>query len=103
MSPTYVMVGDGMDMETKWQGLAIVPTRSAMNELYKYGMTLGDVGYILEEGYDCNSGRRKKDVYEKCICWGGKTVKVVVVRTQGIFSGRDEWAIVHAGIFARRK
>ncbi len=79
-----------MDIEIKWLGLVIVPTRSAMNELYKYGMTLGDVKHILEEGYDCSSGRRKKGTYERCAGWDGKTAKVVVVRTQGIFSKRDD-------------
>jgi len=92
-----------MDIEIRWHGLAIVPTRSAMNELYKYGMTMGDVKHILKEGYDCSSGRRRKGTYERCAGWGGKTAKVVVVRTHGIFSKQEEWAIVHVGMFAGGK
>ena len=73
-----------------------MPTKAAMDELFKYGLDLNDVLAVLEEGKP--SGRaRKKGVFEYCLERGGFAVKVVVAESLDVFNKRDCWAVVHVG------
>jgi hypothetical protein len=92
-----------MKIDIEWRGLALVPSRSAAKELYRLNMSLVDVEKILHEGYDCSRSRRKKGTYEICKKRGNKTIKIVLVKTEGLFSKRDEFLITHVGEFTRRK
>ncbi|MBI2529922.1 MAG: hypothetical protein HYW05_02165 [Candidatus Diapherotrites archaeon] len=83
----------------RYMGLPVIPSRSAFTELEQCGISLCDVAEILEYGFDCGSGRRKKDVIEKCIWRGNKTLKVVVVNAYNNFYRTGCWLIIHAGVF----
>ncbi len=41
------------------------------------GLTLWDVVRILEEGYDCGTGPRSDEIFERCLRIQGQEVKVV--------------------------
>jgi hypothetical protein len=90
-------------MYVQFKGLSIRPTKSAYYELKKLDMDLFDVVHVLEEGYDCSTGKRNKDVLEKCIDSKNKTVKVVAVKSFEFWSKKEVYVIVHAGKIGRRK
>jgi len=83
-----------------FKGKRIFPTLSATRELMKLGMTLEEVVEVLELGYDCAPGRRKKGVIEKGLQVGKKEIRVVI--GDNIFihpDGHQEdiWSLVHVG------
>jgi hypothetical protein len=43
-----------------YEGLPLVPTRAAITEMYKEAFDGYDVLSILENGYDCQKGKRSK-------------------------------------------
>jgi len=85
------------------EGFVLVPTRSAMKELFDLGLDLFMVAEVLEDGYDCHRSRRKKGTLERCIDREGKTIKVVVVRSFNHSLQTDVWAITHVGVFTKRR
>jgi len=92
-----------------YQGLPIisVQTRRAqknvLDELVQHGMDLDDVKEVLNLGYDCSRSRRRKDVLERCLDRGDKTIKVVVQRGFIVLDGKDCWELIHVGEFTRRR
>jgi hypothetical protein len=83
--------------------LPLVPSRSAMQELYNNNMDLHDVKEVLESGYDCSKGKRAKGTIEKCLDSKKKTIKVVIVRSFNYNMDTDIWIIAHVGITSKRK
>ncbi|MCK4327729.1 MAG: hypothetical protein KAW41_04600 [Candidatus Diapherotrites archaeon] len=83
----------------KWRGLRVVPTRAAARELDRLHFTVHDAIEVLEEGYDCARSKRKKNVLEKCVKKGNKTIKIVVARCYNSFLKKEAWLIIHAGKF----
>ena|SRR3989338_3863435 len=81
----------------EWQGLPLVPTRAALDELARYGFSLTDVKGVLEEGYDCSSSGRKKGTFEKCVRTKSLVVKAVVVRSYNYSLATECWAVIHIG------
>ena len=82
----------------EWQKRQVVPplTKEVWYELLRLGMDLYDVAYILENGYDCPSGKRSKGIIEKCIRRRNKIIKVVVelkLSRRGI----EYWKLRHVG------
>ncbi|MFQ6056984.1 MAG: hypothetical protein ACE5J3_13510, partial [Methanosarcinales archaeon] len=63
----------------KWKDRFVVPSLSAYRELGHLGLDLHDVVKILEHGVDCPIDKRKKGTFEKCMGFGKKYIKVVVV------------------------
>lgn len=92
-----------------YQGLLIIPVqtrkgqKNVIDELSRYGMDLDDVKRVLDDGYDCSRSKRRKDVLEKCIDKGNKTIKVVVQRGSIEFNGGECWELIHVGKFTRRR
>ncbi|MFA6329308.1 MAG: hypothetical protein WCX64_01325 [Candidatus Micrarchaeia archaeon] len=80
-----------------WQSLPLIPSRSAMNELWKYGLALDDAKQVLEEGYDCSDGKRKKTVFERCLHSRGKVIKIVVACGYNHSLATDCWVVTHVG------
>lgn len=96
-------------LEPTYQGLPIIPVqtrkgqKNIIDELARYRIDLDDVAEILNDGYDCSSGRRRKGVLEKCIDRGNKTIKVVVQTGFIEFDGKECWELIHVGKFTWRK
>lgn len=94
--------GDVAGMKIKWQNLSLVPSNSAMRELFEEAMTLEDVRYVLENGYSCERSRRARNTHEMCLDRGRRTTKVVVKRIPGHIENQDVWLITHVGTYSRR-
>jgi len=83
----------------KFQGLPLLTSKSADNELTTIGITVNDAKQILEKGFNCERSKRKEGTLERCIRKRGKTVKVVAVKSHNYSLETDCWLIIHAGIF----
>lgn len=90
----------------KYKNLPVIPVqtrrggKNVLDELAKEGLDLFDVAEILENGYKTHR-KRRKDVIERCINKGNKTIEVVVQKS---FCFEEEvWEIIHAGSFTKKK
>lgn len=83
--------------------LPLVPSRSAMQELYDNNMDINDVKAVLELGYDCSKGKRAKETIEKCLDIKKKTIRVVVGRSFNYHMDSEVWVIMHVGKTSKRK
>lgn len=86
-----------------WQGLQLKNTKASYHELEELGMDLSNVVNILENGYDCSRSKRREDLYERCVNWYNKTIKVVVVKTFDTDLDAWVWVVLHVGMFGRRE
>ncbi|MFH0714482.1 MAG: hypothetical protein V1847_01570 [Candidatus Diapherotrites archaeon] len=93
----YVELGNGI--APKFEGLKVIPSRSAFRELCRQGMTIADAIRVLEEGFDCEVSPRKKEVLEKCVRKGRKMLKVVAVKSFNYSMNCECWLLLHVGIF----
>ena len=87
---------------SRYEGLRLIPSKSAMRELMKYGSTLENCKDILEEGYPVPR-RRAKGTIEQWLDRGDKTYNVVVVNSYNYFYGENVYLVTHFGCFSRRK
>lgn len=86
-----------------YQGLKIVVWKKEVyRELAELGIGLLDVKYILENGFDCPRGRRKKGIVERCVKIGKKAIKVVVEKATSM-RGVEYWKLRHVGIIGFRR
>jgi hypothetical protein len=86
-----------------YQGLKIIVWKKEVyRELSELRMGLSDVKYVLENGFDCPRGKRKKGVIEKCIKVNRKVIKVVVEKAISM-RGIEYWKLKHVGIFGFRR
>ena len=85
----------------KYEGLTLVPTKAAGEELEKFGYGLEDCKHILENGY--RPRKRAKDTIESWLDKGTKTYNTVVVRDYNELMQEHVWVIIHFGRFTRRK
>src|SRR3989344_5126410 len=82
------------DMLTvRYEGLRLVPSKSARAELIKYGLLLNNCQRILIDGY--SPRKRKKGTIEKWLDKGDKTYNIVVVRLYNHFFREDIYLITH--------
>jgi hypothetical protein len=89
-----------------YEGLRIEVTLSASRELLKENLDLNDVVEVLEDGYDCGTGKRREDTIERCIRKGNKVVKAVVVKTSVTYPDKFQesvWRLIHVGMFTYSK
>ena len=86
-----------------FEGLPLIPSRSAMNELYDNNMDLYAVLDVLENGYDCPKDKRSKDLIERCLDRKRKTIRVVVAQSFNYYFDSESWVIVHVGITSKLK
>lgn len=83
--------------------LPLIPTRSAMTELYNESLDLYAVLDVLECGYDCPRGRRSKGIIERCLDKGRKTIRVVVAKSFNYSLDSEVWVITHVGITSKSR
>ncbi|MBU2100313.1 hypothetical protein KKG83_08135 [Candidatus Micrarchaeota archaeon] len=83
----------------KYKGLILIPSSSADKELAKYGLLLSEIIEVLEQGFDCNRSKRKKDTLEKCVRKGKKQLKAVIVKSYNFSLEEECWLLIHVGIF----
>lgn len=57
---------------------------------------------ILEIGFDCSRGRRRKGVIERCIRKGKKLIKVVVEESESKIYGKI-WLLRHVGMIGLKR
>ena len=69
-------------LDITFNGMRIEPTLSASRELVREGKDLYDILSILEDGYDCSTSKRKKNIIEKCLRKGNKEYKAVLAETE---------------------
>ncbi len=86
-----------------FRDLPLVPSRSAMNELYNNSLDLYAVLDVLEHGYDCSKGRRSKGILERCLDKGKKTIRVVVAKSYNYSLDSEVWVITHVGMTSKSK
>ncbi len=86
----------------KYQGKEIVVPKSLQSELAQTGLTLLEVVYILENGFDCSRSKRRKGIVEKCFRYGNKVAKVVVESKLRWFGG-EVWRLRHVGIIGLKR
>lgn len=89
-------------LSLKYQGLRLIPSKSALKELVEYGLTLEDCKHILEEGYPAPR-KRAKTTIEQWLDRGNKTYNIVVVKSYNHFYGEDVYLITHFGCFHKRR
>lgn len=77
-------------------GRLLVATHSAYKELEELAMDLNDVRGVLEQGFDCSSGKRRKGTLERCLHTGGRITRVVAVMDYNYFLQQDCLTIIHA-------
>lgn len=65
-----------------YKGVPVIATNEGDQELTRLGLTLWDVVEILKDGYDCGTGSRAQDVFEKCLRIDGKEIKLVGAYTE---------------------
>ena len=86
-----------------FQGLPLIPTRSAAIELYNYGLRLYDILEVLEHGYDCPKSKRAKGIIERCLDHKRKTTKAVIARSYNYSLDSEVWVVIHVGITIKPK
>ena len=58
-------------------------------------MDLYDIAIILDGGYDCEKGKRKKGIRERCSKWRGKTIRIIASKEpSGWIDNEDAWIIL---------
>lgn len=80
-------------MFLQWQGKLLLPTKTAQNEMLEEDVDLYKVQNVLEEGFDCSTGKRAENVFERCLETKGRILKVVVVDVG------EHYLITHVGSF----
>ncbi|MDP2907430.1 MAG: hypothetical protein Q8O03_05820 [Nanoarchaeota archaeon] len=84
-----------------YEGLRLIPSKSAAEELLRYGLTIDDCKEILENGYEPR--KRGKDTVEKWRDSGNKTYNAVIVRSYNYFYKEEVYLITHVGRFTKRR
>lgn len=87
--------------DIRYDGLRLIPSKSAGKELIKYGLMLEDCKDILEQGYEPR--KRSKDTIEKWMDYGAKTYNVVIVKSYNFMYDEDVYLVKHVGKFTKKK
>lgn len=89
-------------MHPEWEGLPVIPSRRAAEEMYTEKLMIHDIIEVLEAGYDCARSKRREGVIERCVDAKNKKTKVVAVRSYNYDTKSEVWVITHVGRFTRR-
>jgi hypothetical protein len=81
----------------EWKGKPVIVTKEAMTEMDFLEIYMWDAIEILECGFNCSSGRRGKEVFERCMRKGKKVLKIVAVDRSDVIK------IIHAGKFSSKR
>lgn len=87
-------------MDTKYEGLLLIPSRQAAYEMSQLSLSIEDCLKILDDGY--SPRKRAKDVIEKWLDEGKKTYNVVIVKSFNFMLNEGVWLIKHVGRFSKR-
>ena len=85
----------------RFEGLRLITSKSAAEELVKYGLIIEDCKEILENGYEPR--KRDKNTVEKWMDFKNKTYNVVVVKSYNFLYGEEVYLIKHVGKFTKKK
>lgn len=85
----------------RFEGLRLVPSKTAGRELAEYGFDADDCREILEMGY--SPRKRAEGTVEKWLDFGRKTYSAVVVKVFSCFYNEEVYLIKHFGMFARKR
>ncbi len=88
------------DMPVKYKGLRLTSSKSALNELMKYGFDLEDCKEILELGY--HGRKRSKNKIEKWLDRRDKTFNIVIAKDFHEIMKEEVWVIIHLGKFTKK-
>ena len=86
-----------------YQNIPLIPSRSAMTELYDNNMDLNDVLGVIESGYDCPKGKRSKEKIERCLDQKRKTIRIVIAKSYSDYFASEVWVVIHVGITSKPK
>lgn len=82
----------------EFKGKKLIPTKRGAKEMVEIGIDMWDVTDILTNGYDCSRSKRSRTKVERCMPFGRKIIRTVVV--QGIFDpigeAEEVYYIIHA-------
>ena len=84
-----------------FRDIPVIPSRTAMNEMYDHSINIHYVVEILKHGYDCPRSKRSKNIIEKCIDKKRKTIRVVIANSYNYSLGTEVWVITHVGITSK--
>jgi len=87
--------------DIKYNGLRLIPSKSAVRELLKHELMVEDCQEILEKGYEPR--KRAKDTIEKWLDFGNETYNVVVVKDYNEIVKEEVWVIIHLVKFTKKK
>ena len=87
--------------DVRYNGLRLIPSKTAGRELLKYGFMLEDCKEILEQGY--SPRKRKKGTIEKWMDYGKKTYNVVAVKSFNYLYNEEVYLVIHLGEFTKKK
>ena len=86
--------------DVRYNGLRLIPSKSAANELAEYRLMIEDCKEILEKGY--LQRIRKKGTLEMWKDFGDKTYNVVVVKSFNYLYNEEVYLIIHIGAFTKK-
>ena len=89
-------------LDVRYEGLRLIPSKSAADEMTKFSFAAVDCKEILERGYPAPR-KRAKDTEEKWLDKKNKTYNVVVVKSFNYFYNEEVYLITHVGRFSKRK
>ena len=85
----------------RFQGLRIIATYAASEEILEEGKTLNFIKKALEEGYNAPR-KRKKNTIEIWLNRGRKIYNIVAVKDYNNDLKQNVWLIIHFGKFGRK-
>jgi len=88
-------------MNVQYEGLSLIPSRTAAYEMSRLGIGLEECKHILEYGYE--ERKRAKGVIERWFDKGKKTYNVVAVRSFNFMYNEEVWLITHVGRFTKHE
>ncbi len=83
-----------------FDGLTLIPSKSAAEELLKHGLTIEDCKDILEQGY--SPRKRGKNTLEKWKQRGNKIYNVVIIKSYNYANNEEIYVIKHIGKFTKK-
>ena len=81
-----------------FEGLRVVGSKAAEQELYDLGLWLNDAVTVLDSGFECSRSRRKSDKIERCLRKGDKILRVVAAYDYNRMMQMEVIVIIHVSI-----
>ena len=78
----------------KWNDLPIIPTGHGAKRMDDLNLNIYDVAAILTGGYDCEKGRRKQNIRERCERWRREILRIVVSREYTEWVKGPAWLVL---------